>query len=81
MGGSSGRMGVFAEMVAKAIGHHKTELKELDLSRTDRFSFYKIGPVISVSVSSTDNYRVKTCASDLFLSLLTIYFYATLNQK
>jgi len=27
------------------------EKKHMDISRTDRFSFYKVGPVLSVSVS------------------------------
>ena len=51
MGGSAKRMANFAEFIAKEIGHHTTELKQLDMSKTDRFSFYKIGPVISVNVS------------------------------
>ena len=50
MGGSAKRMGTFAEVIANAIGHHKKEMVELDISKTDRFSFYKIGPVLSVNV-------------------------------
>lgn len=50
MGGSSNRMAAFAEMIAKAIGHHQTEKEHLNLSQTDRYSLYKIGPVISVNV-------------------------------
>ena len=52
MGGSAKRMGSFAELIAKEIGHHDVEKHQLDISKTDRFSFYKIGPVISVSVSN-----------------------------
>ena len=51
MGGSGKRMGSFAELVAKEIGHHDTEKHKLKISRTDRYKFYKIGPVLSVSVS------------------------------
>ena len=51
MGGSGKRMGSFAELVAKEIGHHDIEKHQLDISKTDRYSFYKIGPVLSVSVS------------------------------
>ena len=50
MGGSAKRMGMFAEVIAKAIGHPKKEKVELDISKSDRFSFYKIGPVLSVNV-------------------------------
>lgn len=50
MGGSSKRMSNFAGVIAKAINHPQTELHHLNMTRTDRFSFYKIGPVISVSV-------------------------------
>ena len=50
MGGSSKRMATFAEKIAKAINHPQTELKHLDMTRTDRFCLYKIGPVISVNV-------------------------------
>ena len=50
MGGSAKRMGMFAEVIAKAIGHPKKEMVELDISKSDRFSFYKIGPVLSVNV-------------------------------
>ena len=61
MGGSPKRMGSFAELVAKEIGHHNVEKHQLDISKTDRFSLYKIGPVISVSVS------------DLYISFPLIY--------
>ena len=53
MGGSPGRMGSFAEVVAKEIKHPVNSKEELCISRTDRFSFYKIGPVLSISVSWT----------------------------
>ena len=41
-------MEAFAEMIAKEIGHHTAK----NMTKTDRFCFYKIGPVISVNVSS-----------------------------
>ena len=50
MGGSSKRMKSFAGVIAKAINHPQTEPDHLEIDRSDRFSFYKIGPVISVSV-------------------------------
>ena len=51
-GGSASRMGSFAELIAKEINHPETSKDKLNISRTDRFAFYKIGPVLSVSVSS-----------------------------
>lgn len=44
-------MGNFAEVVAREIDHPVVEKKELKMTRGDRFAFYKIGPVISISVS------------------------------
>lgn len=43
-------MASFAELVAREIGHPTLERKELEMSRSDRYSLYKIGPVISVNV-------------------------------
>lgn len=51
MGGSSTRMGSFAEFIAKELDHPKTTRDELSISKTDRFAFFKIGPVLSTSVS------------------------------
>ena len=50
MGGAPKRMGSFAEMIAKEIGHEVTDKDQLNQSKTDRFAFYKIGPVLSISV-------------------------------
>ncbi len=47
-------MGKFAELIAEKIGHHTSDLEKLSMTRTDRFCFYKIGPVISVNVSTCD---------------------------
>ena len=44
-------MGSFAELIAREIGHPKVLKEELNIAKTDRFSFYKIGPVLSISVS------------------------------
>lgn len=49
MGGAAGRMGGFAERIAREIGHPKVEKEELKISKTDRFALFKIGPVLSVS--------------------------------
>ena len=45
-------MGVFAEFLAKELGHPQKK-EELSISKEgmDRFAIYKIGPVLSVSVS------------------------------
>ena len=50
-GGSADRVGNFAELIAKEINHPVITKEELDISKGDRFAFYKIGPVLSVSVS------------------------------
>ena len=46
-------MGVFAEFLAKELGHPHEKKEELSISKEgmDRFAIYKIGPVLSVSVS------------------------------
>jgi uridine phosphorylase len=49
MGGSAGRMRSFAEVIAKEINHPVQTAEQLDIHRTDRYAFYKIGPVLSVS--------------------------------
>ena len=51
MGGSSGRMRSFAEVIAREINHPVQTAEQLDIHRTDRYALYKIGPVLSVSVS------------------------------
>ena len=51
MGGSKGRMAGFAEFIAREIGHPDQKREQLDISKTDRFAFFKIGPVLSISVS------------------------------
>jgi len=40
-----------AEALAEEFHLTEEEKKNMDISRTDRFSFYKVGPVLSVSVS------------------------------
>lgn len=49
MGGSSGRMASFAEVIAKEMNHPVQTADQLSIARTDRFALYKIGPVLSVS--------------------------------
>ena len=53
VGGSWNRMGGFAEFIAQEIGHPSVKREELSISKpgSDRFAFYKIGPVLSISVS------------------------------
>ena len=40
-----------AEALAEEFHLSDDEKKVMDISRTDRFSFYKVGPILSVSVS------------------------------
>jgi len=51
VGGSWNRMGGFAEFIAREIGHPNVKREELSISKpgSDRFAFYKIGPVLSIS--------------------------------
>ena len=44
-------MSSFAELIAKELGHPQVTKEELSITQTDRFAFYKIGPVLSISVS------------------------------
>ena len=50
-GGASGRMGAFAELIARELGHPEQDKEKLNIAKTDRFAFFKIGPVLSISVS------------------------------
>ena len=50
-GGSANRMASFAELVAREIDYEKKTRDELNIAKTDRFAFYKIGPILSISVS------------------------------
>lgn len=52
MGGSGGRMRKVANALAEEFHLSDDEKKQIDMSRTDRFLFYKVGPILSVSVSS-----------------------------
>ena len=71
VGGSWNRMGGFAEFIAREIGHPHVKREELSISKpgSDRFAFYKIGPVLSISVSSARvDCRVEHIAKISFLS-------------
>ena len=57
-GGSVSRMSSFAELIAKELGHPQVTKEELSIAKTDRYAFYKIGPVLSISVSHTVPYYV-----------------------
>ena len=52
MGGSKNRMARFAEFIAREIGHLHQKREQLDISKIERFAFFKIGPVLSISVSN-----------------------------
>ena len=51
MGGSTRRMCDVAEALAEEFHLSDDEKKQMDMSRTDRFVIYKVGPILSVSVS------------------------------
>ena len=40
-----------ANALAEEFHLSEEEKKQIDMSRTDRFLFYKVGPILSVSVS------------------------------
>ena len=44
-------MASFAELIAKELGHATTASDKLSITRTDRFDLFKVGPVLSISVS------------------------------
>jgi len=52
VGGSGGRMRKVADALAEEFHLSDDEKKGIDMSRTDRFLFYKVGPILSVSVSN-----------------------------
>ena len=50
MGGSTSRMHGYAEYLAKELEIHDANLQ--DICTTDRYEMYKVGPVLSISVST-----------------------------
>ena len=53
-----------ADALAEEFHLSDDEKKQMDISRTDRFLFYKVGPILSISVS---NYN--TCENNHILCL------------
>lgn len=51
MGGSKNRMKSFAAYFAGQMGLSEEEKDKIDVSRTDRYSVFKVGPVLALSVS------------------------------
>ena len=51
MGGSPSRMKTFSEFLADQMKMNADEKDNLDISRTDRYHMFKIGPVLAISVS------------------------------
>lgn len=51
MGGSKDRMKSFAGYLAGRMDLSKEERENIDVSRTDRFSVFKVGQVLVLSVS------------------------------
>lgn len=51
MGGSKNRMKSFAGYLAGRMGLSEEEKEKIDISRTDRYSVFKVGSVLAASVS------------------------------
>ena len=51
MGGSKNRMKSFAAYFAGQMGLSEEDRDKMDVSRTDRYSVFKVGPVLALSVS------------------------------
>ena len=51
MGGSKNRMKSFAGYLADRMGLSEEEKEKIDVSRTDRFSVFKVGSVLVMNVS------------------------------
>ena len=51
IGGSENRMKSFAAYLAARMGLSEEEKDKSDVSRTDRFKVFKVGPVLAMSVS------------------------------
>ena len=51
MGGSTSRMREVAEALAEEFHLSDDEKKQMDMSRTDHFVIYKVGPILSINVS------------------------------
>ena len=51
MGGSKNRMKSFAAYFAGRMGLSEEDRDKMDVSRTDRYSVFKVGPVLALSVS------------------------------
>ena len=54
-------MGKVANALAEEFHLSDDEKKQIDMSRTDRFLFYKVGPILSVSVSSHSSVKQPVC--------------------
>ena len=52
IGGSTRRMRKVADSLAEEFHLSDDEKKQIDMSRTDRFLIYKVGPILSISVSN-----------------------------
>ena len=64
MGGSTGRMEQFAHLAVKELGiEFPVGANICDISKSDRFCMYKVGPVLSISVSRPPSPRAPTSLS------------------
>ncbi len=52
MGGSTDRIKLFAKFIQNELKDHvKTDKEPCNLSKSDRYVLYKVGPVLAVNVS------------------------------
>jgi len=55
MGGSAGRIKHFAKFIQNELKDHvKVDEEPCNMSKSDRYVLYKVGPVLAVNVSNTE---------------------------
>ena len=55
MGGSTGRIKLFAKFIQNELKDHlKVDKEPCNMSKSDRYVLYKVGPVLAVNVSNKE---------------------------
>ena len=55
MGGSTGRIKLFAKFIQNELKDHlKVDTEPCNMSKSDRYVLYKVGPVLAVNVSNIE---------------------------
>lgn len=55
MGGSTGRIKLFAKFIQNELKDHvKVDKEPCNMSKSDRYVLYKVGPVLAVNVSNIE---------------------------